>query len=291
MERLKSLDISYHPITWGYLINFFIYLSKGGHGGSMDIAVLVKQSLDVQELRVDQDSGKVYIEDAPTKAGDIELNATEEAVKLKEKLGGNAVALMLSTWGTSGKRQKEAREALTRVLAMGLDEAVLIMGEGAEKIDTFVAAKVLAEEIRGKYSLVLAAEGSEDNFSGLLPARLAAELGWPYVAYAVSIEIDGDSALVTRSLEDYEEVVKVKLPAVISVTQEINKPRVPKLMEIIKARKKPLNQRRFNEKVEPKLRIRELKVPKVVRKQIIIEGNVEEAAEKLIQALKEEGVI
>ncbi len=255
----------------------------------MNIAVLVKQSLDVQELRVDQDSGKIYIEDAPTKVGDIELNATEEAVKLKEKLGSNAVALMFSTWGTSGKRMKEAREALTRVLAMGLDEAVLITG--AENSDTFVVAKVLADEIRDKYSLVLAAEGSEDNFSGLLPARLAAELGWPYVAYAVSIEVDGDYALVTRSLEDYEEVVKVKLPAVISVTQEINKPRVPKLMEIIKARKKPLNQKEFDGEVEPKIHVRELKVPKVVRKQVIIEGDVEEAADKLIQALRGEGVI
>ncbi len=257
----------------------------------MDIAVLVKQSLDVQELRVDQDSGKVYIEDAPTKAGDIELNAAEEAIKLKERLGGRAVAFMLSTWGSSGKRMKEAREALTRVLAMGLDEAVLITGKGAESADTFVVAKVLAEEIRDKYSLVLAAEGSEDNFSGLLPARLAAELGWPYIAYAISIEVDGEFALVTRSLEDYEEVVKVRLPVVISVTQEINKPRVPKLMEIIKARKKPLNQKEFNGEMEPKLHVRELRVPKVVRKHIIIEGDAEESAEKLIQALKGEGVL
>ncbi len=257
----------------------------------MNIAVLVKQSLDVQELRVDQDSGKVYIEDAPTKAGDIELNAAEEAIKLKEKLGGSAVAFMLSTWGSSGKRMKEAREALTRVLAMGLDEAVLIAGEGAENADTFVVAKILAEEVRNDYSLVLSAEGSEDNFSGLLPARLAAELGWPYIAYAISIDVDGDYALVTRSLEDYEEVVKVKLPAVISVTQEINKPRVPKLMEIIKARKKPLNQKNFDGKVEPKLYVKELKIPKVVRKHVIIEGDVDEAAEKLVQALKGEGVL
>ncbi|MDK2383470.1 MAG: electron transfer flavoprotein subunit beta/FixA family protein [Candidatus Korarchaeota archaeon] len=257
----------------------------------MDIAVLVKQSLDVQELRVDQDTGKIYIEDAPTKAGDIELNATEEAVRLKEKLGGKAIAIMLSTWGSSGKRQKEAREALTRVLAMGLDGAVLIMGEGAEEGDTYVIAKVLAEEIREKFRLVLAAEGSEDNFSGLLPARLAAELGWPDVAYATAIEVEGDYVKVTRSLEDFEEVVKVKLPAVISVTQEINKPRVPKLVEIVKAKKKPMDQKDFSPHVEPKLVIRELKVPKVERKQIVIEGDVEEAAEKLIQALKEEGVL
>ncbi len=257
----------------------------------MDIAVLVKQSLDVQELRVDQDTGKIYIEDAPTKAGDIELNATEEAVRLKEKLGDKAIAVMLSTWGASGKRQKEAREALTRVLAMGLDGAVLIMGEGAEKGDTYVIARALAEEIRGKFELVLAAEGSEDNFSGLLPARLAAELGWPYVAYATAIEVEGDHVKVTRSLEDFEEVVRVKLPAVISVTQEINKPRVPKLVEIVKAKKKPLDQKDFSPPDEPKLAIKTLKVPKVERKQIVIEGDVEEVAEKLVQALREEGVL
>ncbi len=257
----------------------------------MDIAVLIKQSLDVQELRVDQDTGKIYVEDAPTKAGDIDLNAAEEAVRLKERLGGKAVALMLSTWGSSGRRQKEAREALTRVLAMGLDEAVLIMGEGAERADTYVVAKALAREIGNRFQLVLAGEGSEDNFSGLLPARLAAELGWPYVAYATSLEVEGDVATVTRSLEDFEEVVKVKLPAVISVTQEINKPRVPKLMEIVKARKKPMDAKNFSSSEEPKVRIRELRVPKVERKRVIIEGDKDEAAEKLIQALKEEGVI
>jgi len=256
----------------------------------MDIAVLIKQSLDVQELRVDQDTGKVYIEEAPTKAGDIELNATEEAVRLKEKLGGKAIAIMLSTWGTSGKRLREAKEALTRVLAMGLDGAVLMVGEGAEDADTFVIAKALAEEIRGKYELVLAAEGSEDNFSGLLPARVAAELGWPYVAYAIAVDVEGEQALVTRSLEDYEEVVRVRLPAVISVTQEINKPRVPKLMEIVRAKKKPLDQKEFSRE-EPKLRVKELKIPKVERKNVLIEGDAKEAAEKLLQALKEEGIL
>ena len=135
----------------------------------MDIAVLIKQSLDVQELRVDQDTGKIYIEEAPTKAGDIDLNAAEEAVRIKEKVGGKATAIMLSTWGASGKRLKEAKEALKRVLAMGLDDAVLIMGEEGQKADTYVVAKTLAEVIRDNYQLVLAAEGSDDNFSGLLP--------------------------------------------------------------------------------------------------------------------------
>lgn len=256
----------------------------------MDIAVLVKQSLDVQELRVDQDSGKIYVEEAPTKAGDIELNATEEAVRLKEKLGGKAVAIMLSTWGASGKRQKEAREALTRILAMGVDEALLIMGEEAGKADTYVAARVLAEEIRGKFDLVLAAEGSEDNFSSLLPARLAAEMGWPYVAYATAIDIEGDHAVITRSLEGFEEVVRVKLPVVISVTQEINKPRVPKLAEIVKAKKKPLDQRGFSAPDNPKLVIKELKVPKIERRRVILEGEPNEIVDKLLKALKEEGI-
>ncbi len=257
----------------------------------MDIAVLIKQSLDVQELRVDQDTGKIYIEEAPTKAGDIDLNAAEEAVRIKEKVGGKATAIMLSTWGASGKRLKEAKEALKRVLAMGLDDAVLIMGEEGQKADTYVVAKTLAEVIRDNYQLVLAAEGSDDNFSGLLPARIAAELDWPFIAYATALELEGEYVKVTRSLEDYEEIVRVKLPAVIAVTQEINKPRVPKLMDIVKAGKKPLDQRDFTPPSEPKIAIRELKVPKVERKNVIIEGDVEEAAEKLLQALKEEGVL
>jgi len=105
----------------------------------MDIAVLVKQSLDVQQLAIDSRTGKIYLDEAPTKAGDIELNAAEEAVRIKEKVGGKAVAIMLSCFGSSGRRLKEAREALTRLLAMGIDEALLLLSN--QYMDTYLAAK------------------------------------------------------------------------------------------------------------------------------------------------------
>lgn len=256
----------------------------------MDIAVLVKQSLDVQQLVVDGGSGKVYLEEAPTKAGDIEINAAEEAVRMKEKVGGRATAIMLLCWGTSGRRIKEAREALTRVLAMGLDDAILLLGR--QDMDTYWAAKVIAEEVRaGNYQLVLAGEGSEDNFSGVIPGRVAAELGWPYVAYATAIEVNGDELKVTRSLEDYDEVVSVRLPAVISVTQEINQPRIPTVLHIMRASKKPIVQKEVVSSFEPKVRIREIRALKVERRREIIEGDLEESLEKLLNALKSEGLL
>ena len=258
----------------------------------MNIVVLLKQSIDVQELMVDPDSDKIYLEEAPTKPGEIDLNAVEQAVRIKEKVGGKASLIMLSTWGSSGKRKREAREAIKRSLAMGLDDAVFIFGADGREVDTYVSAKVIAEKVREiGADLVLAGEGSEDNFTGLLPARVAVELGWPYVAYVTSIEVEGDYLIVTRSLEDYEEKVRVKLPAVISVTQEINKPRIPKLMEIVKAGKKPVKEEEFIKKYESKLIIKTIEVPKVERKKVIIEGDLDEALDKLVQALKEEGVI
>lgn len=256
----------------------------------MDVAVLVKQSLDVQQLAVDGRSGKIYLDEAPTKAGDIELNAAEEAVRIKEKTGGRAVAIMLSCWGTSGRRIKEARESLTRLLAMGIDEAVLLLGD--QKMDTYAASKVLAEEIKtGNYQLVLAGEGSEDNFSGVIPARVAAELGWPYVAYATAIELEGDRLRVTRSLEDFDEVISLKLPAVISVTQEINQPRIPTVLHIMKASKKPITQKEVLNATQPKVRIREIRALKVERKREIIEGELEESLDKLLNALRSEGLL
>lgn len=255
----------------------------------MDIAVLVKHSLDVQQLVVDGRSGKIYLDEAPTKAGDIEINAAEEAVRIKERVGGRAVAIMLSCWGASGRRIKEAREALTRLLAMGLDEAVLLLGD--RSMDTYAAAKAIAEEVRsGGYRLVLTGEGSEDNFSGVVPGRVAAELGWPYVAYATAIEVSGDELKVTRSLEDYDEVISLELPAVISVTQEINQPRIPTVLHIMKAAKKPVAQKEVSG-IEPKVRIRELRALKVERRKEVIEGDLEESLEKLLRALKSEGVI
>ncbi|MCS7103098.1 MAG: electron transfer flavoprotein subunit beta/FixA family protein [Candidatus Korarchaeum sp.] len=255
----------------------------------MDIAVLVKQSLDVQQLVVDGRSGKIYLDEAPTKAGDIEINATEEAIRIKEKIGGKAVAIMLACWGTSGRRIKEAREALTRLLAMGLDEAVLLLGD--QSMDTYAAAKVIAEEVRaGNYQLVLTGEGSEDNFSGVIPGRVAAELGWPYLAYATAIEVSEEELKVTRSFEDYDEVISLKLPAIISVTQEINQPRIPTVLHIMKATKKPITQKEVTG-IEPKVKIRELRALKVERRREIIEGDLEESIEKLLGALKSEGLI
>jgi electron transfer flavoprotein beta subunit len=255
----------------------------------MDIAVLVKQSLDVQQLAIDSRTGKIYLDEAPTKAGDIELNAAEEAVRIKERVGGKAVAIMLSCFGSSGRRLKEAREALTRLLAMGIDEALLLLSN--QYMDTYSAAKLLSEEIRGKYQLVLAGEGSEDNFSGVLPARVAAELGWPYLSYATSIEVNGEEIKVTRSLEDYDEVVSLRLPAVISVTQEINQPRIPTVLHIMRASKKPIVQKEVQATVEPKVKVREIKALRVERKRIFIEGELEEAIEKLIDALRSEGLL
>ena len=261
-------------------------------GDHMDLAVLIKQSIDVQELMVDPETDRLYLDDAPTKPGEIDLNAVEEAVRIKEKTGGKATLIMLSTWGSSGKRKREAREAIKRSLAMGIDRAILLFGADGTKVDTYVTAKAIAEKVKEiGVSLVLAGEGSEDNFTGLLPARLAAELGWPYVAYATAIEVEGDSLIVTRSLEDYEERVRVKLPAVVSVTQEINKPRIPKLMDIVRAGKKPVEEVEFSPKYEPKLTISSIRVPKVERKKIILEGDLDESLDKLIQALREEGIL
>ncbi len=258
----------------------------------MDLAVLVKQSIDVQELMVDPETDRLYLDEAPTKPGEIDLNAVEEAVRIKEKLGGRATLIMLSTWGSSGKRKREAREAIKRSLAMGIDEAILLFGANGTGVDTYVAAKAIAKKVKELgATLVLAGEGSEDNFTGLLPARLAAELNWPYVAYATAIEIEGDSLVITRSLEDYEEKVRVKLPAVVSVTQEINKPRIPKLMDIVKAGKKPVKEEEFALEHKPKIVISSIRVPKVERKKIVLEGDLDESLDKLIQALKEEGVL
>ncbi|MEM4581157.1 MAG: electron transfer flavoprotein subunit beta/FixA family protein [Candidatus Korarchaeum sp.] len=255
----------------------------------MDIAVLVKQSLDVQQLVVDRSSGKIYLDEAPTKAGDIEINAAEEAVRIKERVGGKATAIMLSCWGTSGRRIKEARESLTRLLAMGLDEAILLLG--SQGMDSYAASKVIAEEVRaGNYRLVLAGEGSEDNFSGILPGRVAAELEWPYVAYATAIEVSGNELKVTRSLEDYDEVISLRLPAVISVTQEINQPRIPTVLHIMKAAKKPIVQKEVGP-FSPKVKVRELKALKVERRREIIEGDLDDSLEKLLEFLKSEGLL
>jgi electron transfer flavoprotein beta subunit len=137
-----------------------------------------------------------------------------------------------------------------------------------------------------------------DSFSGLVGSRLAELLNLPQLSSVRKLSVEGDIVTAERALEDAVETVKAKMPALVSVTREINQPRIPSLMMIMKASKKEIvtwtaiDLNISKEKLVSKIEIMEVLAPKTERKKIKITGeNPQEIADKLARALIQEGVV
>jgi electron transfer flavoprotein beta subunit len=156
--------------------------------------------------------------------------AVEEALQLQERFDGEAVVLTVGN--------DDATEALKRAVAMGVEEAVLLSDDMFEGSDAWGTSHILAQAIKkiGDYTVILTGKQSVDGNGGLVGPGLAAQLGLPFVSNVNKIEdMTEESATVHRNLDEGIQTVKVKLPAVLAVSTEINEPRYPNFMGIRKA--------------------------------------------------------
>ena len=255
----------------------------------MNILVCVKQVLDLNQIRIKADTGEPVISGVPYRLSEFDKNALEAAITLKEKHGGKVTAL---SFGTS-----KLKETIKEALAMGADEAMLIVEENWAGGDPGRTAGLLSLAIQklGAFDLILVGEGSADNYSGQVGPRLAERLGIPQVTYVRVLEFVEGKILATRDLEDCYEVVESPLGILVSATSELNSPRLPSLMKILAAGKKPLTittpaelqEVRDGTGVEP---IRNV-APPLSRKRVLLEGNADKVTEELVLALQNEGVL
>ncbi len=265
-----------------------------------DLVVLLKPALNPEMIR-GTGEGLVDFDYMPLKLSDIDRNAVEEAVRLKNTYFKDSKIWSISvvTWGPVTKRDKDVRMAVQEGLAKGVDEAIIVADDSGVPGDPVTTASAIVAAIK-KFNisptLILGGEATIDGFSGQVTGRVAAKLDLPYISFARKIDIvDGSRIRAERDVEDYVDVVEAPLPAVVSVTREINAPRPPTLIQIRMASKKPQHVVKFNDLadvVKPKRRLVEARVLAVKRKQIIVEGKTpEEIADKLIDALISEGAI
>lgn len=257
------------------------------------IIVCLKQAVDVSQLKVDPATRQLITAGAPKKISDFDKNALEEAIKVKEKLGNVEIFTLTVS-------SEDAKAVLREALAMGADKAYFINDPNVQGIDTSGTAYILAEAIKkiGEYDLVLCGETSLDSFSGLVGSRLSELLNLPQITSVRKLSAEGDAVIAERALEDANETVKARMPALVSVTREINQPRIPSLMMIMKASKKEIITWTLTdlsvpkEKLSSKIEVLEALAPKTERKKIMITGEtVQEIAEKLAKALIQEGVV
>ncbi len=253
----------------------------------MNIVVCAKQVVDVSEIKIDQNTNKPILAGVPQKISDIDKNAMEEAIKIKEKHGGK---LTVVTVGPA-----DAKEKIKELLAMGADEGILITQP--EKFDYFVLSNILAGAIKkiGEYDIILCGEASIDLFSGQIGPRVAGLLNIPQITYAQNITVEKDKVVSERNLGDKAVTMESSFPVMITVTKEINEPRLPSLMQILAAANKPIHDWSIDDvssgKLEPKITTVDIKGVSMERKNVIYQDDIEESVGKLVDNLVKEGVL
>lgn len=201
----------------------------------MNIVVLIKQVPEIALIKVNEADNKVELPSGPGVVNPFDEYAVEEALRIKEKDGGKVMVMSV------GPDRTES--ALRNCLALGVDEAYLLTDEAFEGSDPQAVAKILAAGLKklGDYHLVLAGKQAIDDDAAQVPAAVAAHLDLPQALFVKKFEaIDDSAATVQRATEDGYDVVKLELPAVVSVVKEINEPRLPSLKGKMAAKKKPI---------------------------------------------------
>ena len=199
----------------------------------MKILVFVKQVPDTDDVKLDPKTGNLKRDGVQTTINPLDANAVETAVQLKEKYGATVCAV------TMGPPQ--AKEVLKKALALGCDEAYLLSDRAFGGADTRATSYTLAKaaEKIGDYDLLLFGRHAVDGDTAQTGPATAAFLGIPQVTLASSIDVKDGWVYCDRVLEDSTEKVRAKLPALVTVTAEINTPRYPTPINIMKALKKP----------------------------------------------------
>jgi electron transfer flavoprotein beta subunit len=236
----------------------------------------MKQIPDLQQIRI-RDRQPV-LEGVQLTFGSIDKNALEAAVQIKEKIDSQVIVVAVGN--------SELEETIKEALAVGADEARLVLCE--EELDSSQSARLIAAAIKQIHAvdLILLGEGSGDNYSSQVGSRVAELLGLPQAGYVNRIEVDGELVRVTRSLEDCEQELEVRLPAVLTVTSAINTVRIPSVTQILKAGRKPKETMDASDLGIPAVTIATLSnlAPEIKRRQIEVKSVAE-----LARALSDEG--
>ncbi|MFI5263271.1 MAG: electron transfer flavoprotein subunit beta/FixA family protein [Candidatus Kapaibacterium sp.] len=208
--------------------------------------------------------------------------AVEEALRLKEKNGGEVIALSVGS--------DSAKEAIRQALAMGADRGILVKGE---KNDSFNVAEMLAQAIKPlSADLILLGKQSID-FDGMEIAPMLSELlDLPAAAVITGLSIDGTNAVAEKEVEGGKEIISLPLPCIISCQKGLNDPRYPSLPNIMKAKSKPIEEI-AGASSKPRSLVIKMDKPEKKRanKLINVDGNAARAAIELVKMLHEEAKV
>ncbi|QKE84137.1 electron transfer flavoprotein subunit beta/FixA family protein [Arthrobacter sp. NEB 688] len=203
----------------------------------MNIVVCVKHVPDAQSDRTFQESDNTVDRAVDGLLSELDEYAVEEALKIVEAAGEGEVTVV--TVGPAA-----AADALKKALQMGAHKAVHVQDDaihGSDAVGTsLVLAKAVEKATDGSPELVLTGMSSTDGVMGVVPAMLAERLGLPQVTYASELTVGEGRVTIRRDGDVASETIEAALPALVSVTDQINEPRYPSFKGIMAAKKKPV---------------------------------------------------
>lgn len=253
----------------------------------MNIVVCLKQTFDTEAKIVLDNKGKIDSNGVNLIINPYDEYAVEEALKLKEKFGGEVTVVSMGS--------ERVQEALRTALAMGCDKAVRVNYPEIEAPDEWAAAEILANAVsKIPYDIILGGRIAVDDGSGQVAIRLAEVLNIPSINCILKLEIEGDRASVTREIDGGTELIEANLPAVLTAQKGLNEPRYPTMMGIMKAKKKEIEVLTFEDlginivDLPQKMNIFKFSLPSPRKGGKKISGEAADAAKELARLLREE---
>jgi len=248
----------------------------------MKILVAVKRVIDYNvQIRVKSDSTGVETENVKMSMNPPDENAVEEALRIKES--GKAEEVIIVSIG-----EEKAQETIRTALAMGADRGIHVKSN--HNIEPLAVAKILQKIVEKETpQIVLLGKQAIDDDSNQTGQMLSAMLGWVQGTFASKIELEANAAIVTREIDEGLEKVKLPFPIVATCDLRLNEPRYASLPNIMKAKKKPIENYTSDELgIDISPRIKQLKVTEPPKRE---RGIMLADVAELVQKLKHEAKV
>jgi electron transfer flavoprotein beta subunit len=257
----------------------------------MNIIVCIKQVPNTTDVRIDPATNTLIREGVESVINPFDAYAIEEAVRLKERMGGKVTVI------TMGPPQAES--ALKEAVSLGCDEAVLVSDRKFAGSDTWATSYTLSAAIRklGAFDVILCGKQASDGDTAQVGPGISAHLDIPQVTYVKKIEeITAVAAKVQRMTEEGYDIVETPLPCLLTVVKEINTPRLPSLRGMMRAKSAKIIKWTADDiEADPNLlgldgsptRVVKIFTPAPRKGGEILKGDASDIAKELVELLKD----
>jgi electron transfer flavoprotein beta subunit len=249
----------------------------------MKIVVMMKQVANKDAiLRINKDANWIEESDLSFEVSESDGYALEEALRVREKLGGEVVVCSMGP--------QRVKSVIKDALARGADRAIHVEDDRFASADAFATSEALAAAMREqKFDLILTGLQSDDHGFAQVGVVLAEKLGLPHATIIMEVQVDGSSLRVKRELEGgWFQWVAMPMPAVLTIQSGINQLRYATLKGIMAAKKKEIRKVSAPATAVIRQKIVAMYAPEKTKKTQLIQGSPADAAKELVRKLREE---